>query len=139
MLNSIYILLLIYIIYVNSKCKFYQKEVIYQKNEFYPKEIIYPFEMDKKRFFNLIEEMPNIKCPICEQIIKPKTFGFWKCEYQLIGQKIKEGNKMEYNSNTKETKEDDFEYFDIFENGETQWEELIVYVITKQKMKYELN
>ena len=111
----------------NSKCEYYQKEVIYPK------------EMNEKLVFNLTEEMPNIKCPICEQIIQPKTLGFWKCEYQLVGKKNKGGNKSEYDSNTKETKEDDFEYFDIFEYGETQWDELIIYVIPKQKMKYELN
>ena len=111
----------------NSKCKAFKKEVVY------------PTELKEKLIFNLNEGLLNIKCPICHKIIKPKTCGFWNCEYQFVGKKIQEGDLVEFDSKTKETKDDDFEYYDAFENGETQWMELIIYVLPKQEIKYEKN
>ena len=35
--------------------------------------------------FRLNEQLGNIKCPICEGFFKPKTCGFWRCEYQFVG------------------------------------------------------
>jgi hypothetical protein len=61
----------------NSKCKAFKKEVVY------------PTELKEKLIFNLNEELLNIKCPICHKIIKPKTCGFWNCEYQFVGKKFK--------------------------------------------------
>ena len=108
----------------NSKCLAFKKEVIY------------PTKLNDKLVFNLNENLLNIKCPICKKIIKPKTCGFWECEYQFVGKKIQEGELVEFDSKTKETKDSDFEYYDAFENGETQWIELTIYVLPKQKMKY---
>ena len=62
--------------------------------------------------------------------------GFWKCEYQIKGEKIKEGDYIEVNINGKETKGDDFEYYDPNENGKTFWSKLIIYVGYRQEMKY---
>ena len=45
----------------NSKCKAYKKEVVY------------PTKLNEGLTFNLNEEILNIKCPICQKIIKPKT------------------------------------------------------------------
>ena len=101
----------------NSKCKAWKKEVVY------------PTDLkDNGLIFVLDEEMLHIKCPICSKIIKPKTCGFWKCEYQFVGKKIEEGELKDYDSKTKETNENDFEYFDHFENGETQWIGLTIYL-----------
>ena len=111
----------------NSKCKAFKKEVVYRTQLF------------EKLIFNLNEELLNIKCPECHKIIKPKTCGFWNCEYQFVGKKIQEGDLVEFDSKTKETKDDDFEYYDAFKNGETQWMELIIYVLPKQEIKYEKN
>ena len=111
----------------NSKCKAYKKEVVY------------PTKLNEGLTFNLNEEILNIKCPICQKIIKPKTCGFWKCEYQFIGKKIVEGELTSFDSKTKETNGNDFEYYNAFENGETQWIELFIYVVPKQEMKYKSN
>jgi hypothetical protein len=111
----------------NSKCKAYKKEVVY------------PTELKESLIFVLNKEIINIKCPLCSKIIKPKTCGLWKCEYQFIGKKIEEGDLIEFDSKTKETNSDDFEYYNPFENGETQWVELTIYVLPKQNIKYELH
>ena len=111
----------------------------YSKCKAYKKEVVYPTELKESLIFVLNEEIINIKCPICSKIIKPKTCGFWKCEYQFIGKKIEEGDLIEFDSKTKETNGDDFEYYNPFENGETQWVELTIYVLPKQSITYELN
>lgn len=89
--------------------------------------------------FNLNEEILNIKCPICKKIIRPKTCGFWQCEYQFQGRKIEDGELKSFDTKPKETCEDKFEYFDPFGNGEVQWIDLNIYVLPKQKIKYEEN
>jgi hypothetical protein len=109
----------------NDECKAHQKEVVY-----------IPKSLDKGLKFNLNDNIDKIICPICSSIIKVKTCGFWKCEYQFIGKKIEKGKLIDYNSMPKETKDDKFEYFDPSENGNVLWKELIIYVIPKQKIKY---
>ena len=109
----------------NKECEAFKKEVIF--STYLPK---------KGLIFNLNKEATNINCPICKKVIRPKTCGFWKCEYQFEGQKIEEGEVKSFNSEPKETFEDKFEYFDPFENGEVQWLELNIYVLPKQKIKY---
>ena len=89
--------------------------------------------------FNVIEQIKNMICPICQRIIKSKTLGFYKCEYQIIGEKIEEGILKQYDSKPKETKDDKFEYFDSDENGEITWTSLVIYVLPKQKIKYQSN
>ena len=107
-------------------------------------EVVYiPEKMDIKDnhfIFNIIEERENMKCPICNSVIKAKTIGFYKCEYQIIGRKInEEGQVKEYDSKPKETKDDNFEYFSPDENGEVEWTKFLVYVLPKQKIKYQSN
>ena len=109
----------------NSKCKAWKKEVVY------------PTDLNEGLTFVLDEEMLNIKCPLCSRIIKPKTCGFWKCEYQFVGQKIEEGELKYYDSKTKETDDNNFQYFDIFENGQVEWIGLTIYVLPKQKIRYQ--
>ena len=107
------------------------------------KEVVYiPKAMDIKDnhfMFNIIEERENMLCPICKTIIKAKTIGFYKCEYQIIGRKIENGKLIEYDSKPKETKDDNFEYFSPDENGEVEWTKLFVYILPKQKIKYQSN
>ena len=58
------------------------------------KEVIYKTELKEEGLnFCLNNEIVNIKCPICNKIIKPKTCGFWKCEYQFVGTKIEDGEE----------------------------------------------
>ena len=107
------------------------------------KEVVYiPENMnieDNYFKFNVIEQIKNMLCPICKRIIKSKTLGFYKCEYQIIGEKIEEGILNQYDSKPKETKNDNFEYFDSEENGEITWTSLIIYVLPKQIIKYQSN
>ena len=85
--------------------------------------------------FNLNDNITYIQCPI----IKLKSCGFWKCEYQFIGQKIKDGRLIDFDSKPRETKDDVFEYYDPSENGNATWTKLIIYIIPKQKIKYKSN
>jgi hypothetical protein len=115
----------------NKDCKAYKNEVVY-----------IPENMDIKSnyfVFNVIEQRENMLCPICKSIIKSKTIGFYKCEYQIIGKKIEEGKLKQYDSKPKETKNDNFEYFDSNENGEVEWTRLVIYILPKQKIKYQSN
>jgi len=112
----------------NKECEAFKKEVIYTTNM-----------TENGLNFNLNEEILNIKCPICKKIIRPKTCGFWQCEYQFQGRKIEDGELKSFDTKPKETCEDKFEYFDPFGNGEVQWIDLNIYVLPKQKIKYEEN
>ena len=106
----------------NGKCIAHNKEVIFQVG------------INKK--YNLQENVLNIKCPMCIGIIVPKTCGFWNCEYQFVGDKIEEGELKHVDTKSKETKDDDFEYFNPFENGSALWTNLTIYTIEKQKVKF---
>ena len=114
----------------NPDCKAHKREVIFTPNPKNEKNIF---------IFNLNDNIINIKCPICYSIIKLKTCGFWKCEYQFIGQKIEKGRLEDFNSIPKETKDNEFEYFNPSDNGNVTWTKLIIYAIPKQKIKYKLN
>ena len=107
---------------------------IYSKCQAFKKEVIYKVGINKKFDFNL--QKKQIECPICKKNFVPKTLGFWKCEYQIKGEKLKEGDYYKVNINGKETKGDDFEYFDTDENGTTTWTELVIFACYRQKMKY---
>ena len=108
----------------NNKCKAYNKEVIYRTY------------LNNGLIFVLNDEIVNIKCPMCERIFKPKTCGFYECEYQFKGKKIENGFVVEYDSKTKETNGDKFEYFDPFGNKEIQWIELKIFLLPIQEIKY---
>ena len=112
----------------NPKCKAYKKEVVH---------IVGLLSFNYK--FDLKKEVTNIKCPICYKIFKAETCGFYKCEYQFSGKMIVEGEIEDYTSEPKETRSDNFEYFDPFKNGKKEWLELIIYVLPKQEIKYKKN
>ena len=115
----------------NDVCKAYNKEVVY-----IPKAPYYEPRNNIEHEFNLNNNIENIKCPLCLSIIKVKTCGFWKCEYQFKGKKIEKGKLIYYDSNPRETIDDKFEYFDPSDNGKVTWTELIIYAIPRQKIKY---
>ena len=98
------------------------------------KEVIFQVGINKQ--FNLQENVLNIKCPICHGIIVPKTCGFWKCEYQFVGDKIEGGKLKHVDTKCKETKGDDFEYFNPFENDSILWTNLTIYTVEKQEVKF---
>ena len=110
----------------NSKCEAFDKEVVDKVGITYQK-------------FNLQENIIKIKCPICHKIFVPKTCGFWKCEYQFEGDKIEEGDLKHIDTKCKETKDDNFEYFNPYENKSAIWTNLNIYVIERQNIKYEKN
>ena len=110
----------------NSKCQAFNNEVIYKVGITHKK-------------FNLQENILNIKCPLCDKPIVPKTYGFWYCEYQFEGDKIENGELKHINSKCKENKDDNFEYYNHYENDSALWTNLNIYVIEKQKMKYKEN
>ena len=62
--------------------------------------------------------------------------GFWKCEYQIKGEKFKNREYEEININGKETFGNNFEYFDPISNETTYWSSLIIFTGHRQKMKY---
>ena len=109
----------------NSNCEAFKKEVIYMTKL-----------SDDGLHFNLNEKVTDIRCPICNKIITPKTCGFYDSEYQFVGKKIDNGDIKEYDSKTRETMGNNFEYFDTFKNGEIVWIELNIYVLPKQNIKY---
>ena len=65
----------------NPDCKAYKEEVIFRAlkgNGSLP---------SNGMIFNMLENVENIICPMCNEIIDPETCGFFKCEYQFIGKK----------------------------------------------------
>ena len=109
----------------NSKCEAYKKEVVYMT-----------VLTKDGLIFNLNEKVADIRCPMCKKIIKAKTCGFYDCEYQFIGKKIVDGEVIKYDSKTRETMGNNFEYFHGLENGEIIWTELNIYVLPRQSIKY---
>ena len=107
---------------INKNCEAYKKEVIYSagiNNKF-------DFNSDKR----------EIKCPICSKNFIPMTMGFWKCEYQIKGEKFRKGDYEEVDINGKETKGDDFEYYDPNKNDTTFWSSLMIFTGHRQKLKH---
>ena len=100
----------------------------------YNNEVIFKVGINKK--YNLQENVLNIKCPMCNGIIVPKTCGFWNCEYQFLGDKIEGGTLKHVDTQYKETKDDDFEYFNPYDNDSALWTNLTIYTIGKQKVKF---
>jgi len=106
----------------NKNCQAFNKEVTYYA--------------DINTKFDINNERKNIKCPICSKNFLPATMGFWKCEYQIKGEKFKNGEYEEININGKETFGNNFEYFDPISNETTYWASLIIFTGHRQKMKY---
>ena len=107
---------------INKKCKAFHQEVIF------PAGINIKFDLNSNR--------KEIKCPICSKNFLPVTMGFWKCEYQIKGEKFKNGEYEEINLNGKETVGDNFEYYDQNKNKVVSWSYLSVFTGYRQKMKY---
>ena len=101
----------------------------------FDEEVVHKVGINQK--FNIQNEVLNIKSPICKGNIAPKTCGFWECEYQFVGDKIEEGKLKHIDTKSKETKGDNFEYFDPYDNDSSLWTNLDIYVIEKQNIKYQ--
>ena len=107
----------------NPECNAYKKEVLYKGRAL----INEKFDLEKK--------VEDLKCPFCSKIFSFKTCGFWKCEYQFEGHKIKEGEIKYVITVPKETKDNDFEYYNPSENI-TYWKNLIIYILSKKDIKF---
>ena len=70
----------------------------------------------------------EIRCPICEQVVKPKTCGFTGCAYNFIGE-IFEGKTLE--SFKTETKQASNKYFSYYKPSEKlgRWTNLKIYTV----------
>ena len=101
----------------------------------FDKEVVHKVGINQK--YNLQNNILNNKCPICEGIIVPKTCWFWECEYQFVGDKIEEGKLKHIDTKSKETKGNNFEYFDPYDNDSSLWTNLDIYIIEKQNIKYQ--
>lgn len=103
------------------------------------KEVIYKIKLKKEGLcFNVKEESEKIICPVCKTKFEKRTSGFWRCEYQFVGfyYDCEKGKNIVYNSEPHETHENEFEYFDPDENGLRKWNELLIFVLPRQKIKY---
>ena len=107
---------------INKNCQAFNQEVIYMAGI----NNIFDFNLRRK----------SIICPICSKNFLPITMGFWRCEYQIKGEKFKNGDYEEININGKETFENDFEYFDPNSNDTVSWSYLTIFTGHRQKMKY---
>ena len=113
----------------NKNCQAYKKEVVFKTNQkgHLPKEGM---------IFDMIESSNKIKCPICDKIFIPNTCGFYKCEYQFIGEKLENGDEIHYDSKTRETKGNKIEYYQPKKGKEAKWFKLKIYVLPIQEIKY---
>ena len=93
------------------------------------KEVVFYAGINLK--FNLQQNIVNIKCPICDGIIIPKTCGFWQCKYKFEGDKIEKGELKHINTKYKETNGDKFEYLDPLDNNSVIWTNLDIYAFEK--------
>ena len=90
----------------------------------YNKKTISNFRKDS---IDMIKEKPNIKCERCNEIIIPKTLGFYMCKYHIFGKKIKRGNIIPFDMGYRETKDDNhYDYFDELENGQIMFTKLYI-------------
>ena len=109
----------------NKKCQAYEKEVIFRT--------CLP---ENGMIFDMVENCNTIKCPICSKIFTPTTCGFYKCEYQFIGEKLEDGEQNHFESIPKETKGDNVEYYQPTKGKEARWFKLKIYVLPIQGIKY---
>ena len=117
----------------NPYCEAYKKQVIFRAlkgNRPLP---------EKGMIFDMIENILNIRCPMCNKIImEPETCGFFKCEYQFIGKRIENGEPKDYDSKTRETNGNKMDYLEQKGEKKVKWTKLKIYVLPIQKIKYEL-
>lgn len=111
----------------NKECMAFQKEIIHM--------VGYTDNSKYSDGFNFNEEVENILCPICKWITECKTCGLYKCEYQFVGERIKNGKKEHYDSKN-ETAGNNFEYFNPDKKDVVRWTQLVAYVFPKQKLSY---
>ena len=98
-----------------------------KKCEAFNKKVFVPLKNKEK--FDLIEERDNLECPICENLIVPKTVLFYLCEYKIRGKKIENDINFPFEFSGVAESKKSFTYFNPDENGETLFSELKIEVI----------
>ena len=96
-------------------------------------EVIVPIGYGEFDLENAIEEM-EIKCPICSQVIKPKTCGFTNCSYNFIGSILDNRKEEPFKSETYEAPNDCFIYYKPSEKL-GKWSELKIYSLPNKKVE----
>ena len=99
----------------SKKCKAHKKEVIWPLKE--------------KTSFNLIKEKDDLECPICGNLISPKTLGFYSCEYLIKGKKCENDIIKSFELRDTASNQNSIRYFNPDENGSTIITDLTVEVI----------
>ena len=97
------------------------------RNEYcigYNQEVIVPLKGIQR--FDLIKERANLKCPICRNLIEPKTIALFLCAYKISGKKFEKDKVKQYSFNGKANKTDSLHYYDPIKSGETLIMELII-------------
>ena len=105
----------VYGICKSKRCKAYNKEVIWP--------------LKGKKCFDLIKEKDDLECPICGNLISPKTLGFYSCEYLIIGKKCENDTIIPFELRDIASNKDSVRYFNPDENGTTIITDLTVEVI----------
>ena len=96
-------------------------------------EVIVPIGYGEFDLKYAIDEM-EIRCPICSQVIKPKTWGFMRCAYNFVGSIIANGKVVPFKSETYEALDDYFNYYKPSEKlGE--WVELKIYTLPNKNIE----
>ena len=83
----------------------------------YKKEVIWPLK--GKTSFNLIKEKDDLECPICGNLISPKTLGFYSCEYLIKGKKCEDDIIKPFELKDVASNQNSVRYFNPEENGST--------------------
>lgn len=104
----------IYGICKNKKCIAFNEEVI--------------VPLHNKKRFDLIEEKYDLECPECNNIIMPKTVGFYLCNYKIKGVKYQDDKKISFEFEGQAPKRNCIQYFNPDKNGETTMVKLIIEV-----------
>ena len=78
------------------------------------KEVIVPIQ---NKFFDLIKEKYDLKCPKCSNIIIPKTVGFRDCEYQISGKKYENDKVEDFCFKERADSPDEIKYYNPNDNG----------------------
>jgi len=91
------------------------------------KEVIVPCGFGEFDLGLAIDEM-DIRCPICSQVIKPKTCGFISCAYNFVGSILENGKEEPFKS---ETYEAPSHYFTYYKPSESlgNWLNLKIYTL----------
>ena len=99
-----------------------------KKCEAFKEKVIVPLENKEK--FDLIEERDDLACPICENLIVPKTVLFHLCKYKIKGKKIENDKNFPFEFSGVAEGKNSTLYFNPDENGGTLFSELKIEVIT---------